>query len=63
MAKQSIKEVKINSHVLSATGVLEISESGVILNTEDFGPVDLNTLLKNFSGEQVMIKVATKEEE
>jgi hypothetical protein len=63
MGKQSIKETRVNAHVLSATGILSISDVGAVLETEDVGEVALTDLLKNFSGEPVTIKVVTKEEE
>lgn len=63
MAKQSVKEVLINTHKLSAEGTLEIIGNNIILSTADLGDVPLYDLLKNFNAEFVTINVTNKNEE
>jgi hypothetical protein len=63
MAKQSVKEVVINTHKLSAEGTIEIIGDNIILSTTDLGDVPLIDLLKNFNAEFVSISVTNKSEE
>ena len=63
MAKQSVKEVTINAHKLSAEGTIQIVGNNIILTTADLGDIPISDLLKNFNGEFVTLNVINKNEE
>ena len=63
MAKQAIKEVTVNTHKLSAVGVLHVAGPDIVIITEDGETVTMLDLLKNFHGDLITLKVTNQQEE